>query len=89
MSPAEVAEIGRDLLTTAILLALPAVAVSLGVGLLISLFQTVTSIQEQTMTFAPRILAVAVVMIATLPWMIRVATAFTFRMMHHFLQAAQ
>ncbi|MFG0332951.1 MAG: flagellar biosynthetic protein FliQ [Maioricimonas sp. JB049] len=89
MSPAEVAEIGRDLLMTAMLLAMPAVAVSLSVGLLISIFQTVTSIQEQTMTFAPRILAVAVVMIATLPWMIRVATAFTFRMMHHFLQAAQ
>lgn len=89
MSPAEVAEIGRDLLTTAILLSLPAVAVSLAVGLLISVLQAVTSIQEQTMTFAPRIVAVAVVMILTLPWMIRIATAFTMRMMHHFLQAVQ
>ena len=55
-----VVQLGRELLLTAMLLALPTVLVSLVVGLLISIFQTITSIQEQTLSFAPRILAVGV-----------------------------
>ena len=76
----EVVQIGRELLFTAMLLALPTVAVSLIVGLLISIFQTVTSIQEQTLTFAPRILAVGLVLVFTLPWTLEVLSNFTMRM---------
>ncbi len=43
--------IGRELITTGILLVLPTILVSMGVGLIISIFQAVTSIQEQTLTF--------------------------------------
>ena len=50
-----------ELIITAMLVAAPPVLVSLVVGLLISVFQTITSVQEQTLTFAPRIVAVAVV----------------------------
>ena len=80
MSFVEVVAIGRELLITAIVLSLPTVLISLAIGILISIFQTVTSIQEQTLTFAPRIVAVALVLIVTLPWTINVMIAFTHRM---------
>lgn len=89
MDTVEVAEIGRDLLVTAIWLATPAVAVSLLVGLAISLLQTVTSLQEQTLSFAPRIVAVGGVMLLTLPWMLQVSSSFTMRMMERLLQVTQ
>ena len=67
----------------------PAILVSLVVGLLISLAQTVTSVQEQTLSFAPRIVAVGAVMLLTLPWMLQQSTAFTMRMMERLLQVTQ
>jgi len=81
--------ITRDLIATGMLLAAPAVAVSLLVGLVIAILQTLTSIQEQTLTFAPRILAVGVVMMLCAPWTIRVLSGFTLRMMHHFVEAGR
>lgn len=89
MDAAAVNIITRDLLVTGMLLAAPAVAISLLVGLVIALLQTLTSIQEQTLTFAPRILAVGAVMIVCAPWTIRVLSGFTLRMMHHFVEAGQ
>ncbi len=86
MTANEVTQIGRELLCTAVLLAAPMVLTSLVVGLLISIFQTVTSIQEQTLTFAPRIIAVALVMLVTLPWTLKVMINFTQRMMEHLSQ---
>jgi flagellar biosynthesis protein FliQ len=75
-----VIQIGRELLYTALLLALPTVAASLIVGLVISILQTITSIQEQTLTFAPRIIAVGLVLVLTLPWTLQVLMQFTQRM---------
>ena len=80
MSANQVIEIGRDLLYTAMLLALPALAASLLLGLLISILQTVTSIQEQTLSFVPRLIVVGLVLILTLPFALQVATHFTMRM---------
>ena len=60
MDTLEVVEIGRDLLVTTMWLSGPPIMISLIVGLMISIFQTVTSVQEQTLSFAPRIVAVAV-----------------------------
>jgi flagellar biosynthetic protein FliQ len=76
----QVIDLGRDLLYTALLLSLPALGVSLVVGLLVSIFQTVTSIQEQTLSFVPRVLAVGVAMLLTLPWTLQIAIHFTVRM---------
>ncbi len=86
MTANEVTQIGRELLCTAVLLSAPMVLTSLVVGLLISIFQTLTSIQEQTLTFAPRIIAVALVMLVTLPWTLKVMINFTQRMMEHLSQ---
>ena len=81
MTYALVVQIGRELLFTAMLLSLPTIAVSLLVGLLISVFQTVTSIQEQTLAFAPRIIMVALVLALTMPWTLNVLVSFSKRML--------
>jgi flagellar biosynthetic protein FliQ len=57
--------------------------------LAISLMQTVTSIQEQTLSFAPRIVAVGLIMLLTLPWTLEQSSAFTMRMMERMLQVTQ
>ncbi len=87
MDTTQVTQIGRDLLLTALLLSLPTVAISLIVGLAISILQTITSVQEQTLSFAPRILAVGVVLVISLPWTLRVATGFTIRMVQMLVEA--
>lgn len=86
MSDAQVLELGRELLWTALLLALPTLATSLLIGLIISIFQAVTSIQEQTLTYVPRLVAVGLVIVITLSWAMQLAVGFTMRM---FWQAAE
>ena len=73
--------IGREFLYFATLLTLPALAVSLLVGLVISIFQAVTSIQEQTLSFAPRILALAGLFVVLMPWMLEMSIFFTTQML--------
>jgi len=82
-------EIGRDLLWTALWLSLPAVGVSLLVGLTISILQTLTSVQEQTLSFAPRIAAVCLILVLALPWMVRTSTAFTTRMVARMVEVTK
>jgi flagellar biosynthesis protein FliQ len=89
MDTIEVVAIGRDLLITSMWLSAPAVLVSLVVGLVISLLQTVTSVQEQTLSFAPRIVAVGAIMLLTLPWMLQLSAEFTIRMMARMVQVTQ
>lgn len=81
MSYGEVLEIGRDLFYTALLVAMPALTVSLMIGLIISIFQTVTSIQDQTLSYVPRIVIVGLVIALTLSFSLELATHFTVRML--------
>jgi len=60
-----------------LLLSLPAVGVGLLVGFIISLFQAVTQIQEQTLTFVPKVIAVLLMIAFTSPWMISLMIDFT------------
>jgi len=64
-------------LKLALLLSLPALLVGMVVGLLISIFQATTQINEMTLSFVPKILAIAVVLILTLPWMMNEMIDFT------------
>lgn len=77
-------QIGRSLLSTSLLLVAPVVIVSLVVGLLISIAQTITSIQEQTLTFAPRIVAVVAVIVLLTPWYLSTMKSFTVEMITYF-----
>lgn len=65
-----VADIARDALYLIIEVSLPVLLVSLIIGLIISIFQTVTSIQEQTLTFVPKIVCVFIALILFGPWML-------------------
>jgi flagellar biosynthetic protein FliQ len=53
-----------------LLVAAPLLATALVVGILVSLFQAVTQLQEQTLTFIPKLLSLALVFILTLPWVL-------------------
>lgn len=76
----QISRIINDFLYTGLLLSTPAVVTSLLIGLVVAIFQTVTSIQEQTLTFAPRIVAVAVITGLTLSWTLALLASFTYRM---------
>jgi flagellar biosynthetic protein FliQ len=89
MDAPQVLEIGQDLIYTALLLALPTLIVSLVVGLIISILQAVTSVQEQTLSFVPRLLAVGVVSVLTMAWSLQVAVHFTVRMLCHAAEVVQ
>ena len=80
MGQAEVVEIGRQGLQVALLVAGPLLVISLVIGLLISLFQVATSIQDVTLTFVPKIVAVAVALLLIGPWMLRTLIDFTQRL---------
>ena len=60
LSEGVILDVARNAFTTIIITAAPALLVSLIIGLVISIFQTVTSIQEQTLTFVPKLLALLV-----------------------------
>jgi flagellar biosynthetic protein FliQ len=67
----------REAFYTTLLISAPILVSSLVVGLLISVFQAATSIQEFTLTFVPKVVVAAIVLILTLPWMIEVLLSFT------------
>lgn len=77
MTPEEVIEIGQYAMKTVIYVSGPMLVSGMVVGLLISIFQAATQINEMTMTFVPKILTVFVVLILTLPWAIANLTGFT------------
>ncbi len=69
----------KDALSTAMLVAAPILLVSIIVGLLISIFQATTQIQEQTLTFVPKLIAIAVVGLIAGSWMLNTIIRFTER----------
>jgi len=69
--------LGRHTLETAVLLAAPILLVCMLSGLLVSLFQTVTSIRDMTLTMVPKLMAVAITALMFGNWMIQVLLGFT------------
>jgi flagellar biosynthetic protein FliQ len=72
-----VMELAKDAVTLTLLLSAPILLVSLVVGLVIAMFQAATQINEMTLSFVPKLLAVAVVLIWAGPWMLRLMMEFT------------
>jgi len=77
LSSGMVMAIARETLLTTILLAAPPLGVGLLVGLIISMFQAVTQIQEQTLTFVPKLLAIFISLLVFGPWMLKILTEFS------------
>ena len=84
MSIDDVTAIASDALFLVIKVSAPILLVSLIVGLLISIFQTVTSIQEQTLTFVPKILAVFLSIIVLGNWMLSEMSGFMVTLWSYF-----
>jgi len=80
MNEITVIEIGREALYVVLLISGPIMIVGLIVGLIISLFQALTTIQEITLTFVPKILAIFVAVIVFLPFMMTTLIEFSHRL---------
>ncbi|QEL13320.1 flagellar biosynthetic protein FliQ [Limnoglobus roseus] len=89
MSPEQTINLIQELFFTAMLVAMPALVVSLIIGLVVSIFQTVTSIQDQTLSYVPRIVFVGIAIIVTLGFTLQQAIEFTQRMMRYAAEAGQ
>ena len=80
MGPETVLDIGREALWLAVLLAGPLLGAALAVGLFIGVIQAATQIQEMTLSFIPKLLAVVVVLFIVGPWMLRIVVPFSERL---------
>ena len=76
MSEALVVGVVRQAIETAVIVTAPMLAAGLIAGVLVSVFQTVTSIQDNVLAFIPRAAAIFVTFALTFPWMLRVVTSF-------------
>jgi flagellar biosynthetic protein FliQ len=77
MTPETVLSIARDALWLTLLLASPLLLAALAVGVLVGVVQAATQINEMTLSFIPKLLALAAVMIALGPWMLRTLLEYT------------
>jgi len=77
MTPEFVITIGRDAMRTAFLLGAPPLIAALVVGLIISIFQAVTQIQEMTLAIVPKMVAVLVALLVFFPWLLEVISTYT------------
>jgi flagellar biosynthetic protein FliQ len=77
MDSADVLEIARDSMIVTLKIGAPIMVASLVVGLVISLFQALTQIQEATIAFVPKVLVIFLVFLLSMPFMLATLTAFT------------
>jgi len=80
MNPDLVGQIARDAIEITLYLALPILGIGLVVGLLVSLFQAVTQIQEATLVFVPKLVVVLLALLFLSPWMMRKMLSYTEQM---------
>lgn len=83
MSPDTVIDLTRQALTVILYLAMPILLTALAVGLLIGMFQAATQINEMTLSFIPKMIAVVIAILLAAPWMLQVIVDFTERLFHN------
>jgi flagellar biosynthesis protein FliQ len=86
MTDVQVVQILRESLMTTLIVSAPFLAVGMIVGLVVAIFQTTTSIQEQTLTFVPKIIAIFISIIVSASWMISMLVAFAKNMIMNISQ---
>ncbi len=84
MTPEFVIDLAKESIILTILISAPMLGIGLIVGLMVSIFQAVTSIQEMTLTFVPKILAVFFALLFFAPWMLEKISVFTIRILENF-----
>lgn len=77
MTEASIQELATQMAWTAALLAAPILITALLVGIVISLFQGLTSLQDQTLSFVPKIIAVGIALVLAAGWMVQTLLSFT------------
>ena len=77
MTPADAIDLAREAIIVSLKLGAPVMLLSLGIGLLISLFQALTQIQEMTLTFVPKIVVIMTALLLLFPFMLSTLTGFT------------
>ncbi len=70
-------DLAKTTMLTALMICAPALLVGMAVGLVVSFFQTVTSLQEQTLTIVPKMLAVLATIVLLMPWILGTLKEFT------------
>ncbi len=89
MTQAFIIDFAMDSMKTTLLLSAPMLGFGLVTGLMVSVFQAVTSIQELTLTFIPKILAVFLAMILFFPWLLQTMLSFTSKILMNFPEYIQ
>jgi len=82
----QIVDLARDLLMTSVMVAGPVLIVGLVVGLTVSLIQALTSVQEQTMSLVPKMLAVMVVLLLLLAPALRILSDYTIRVLDRMVE---
>jgi flagellar biosynthetic protein FliQ len=80
MTPEDVMTQGQQALQLAFMIGAPLLITALAVGLLVGIFQAATQINEATLSFIPKVVAMAAVLVFTGPWMLRMVVEFTRRL---------
>jgi flagellar biosynthetic protein FliQ len=88
MTPELAIELLKSVIFQAVMLASPILVTATSIGLAVSLFQAVTSINEQTLTFVPKVLGIVGLVVVALPWMMRMMIEFTRAMIERIPQMA-
>lgn len=86
METLEAMQIGRDALWVLLKVSAPVMFISLGVGLVIALFQALTQIQEMTLTFVPKIIAIFLTLMIAMPWMFETIEEFNQELMEKIIR---
>ena len=89
MTEIEVIDIAKDALWVLLIAGAPVMAIAMGVGLIIALFQALTQIQEMTLTFVPKIIAVFLGLMIFLPFMLETLETFTDRMFNQMVKIGE
>ncbi|MEY2336191.1 flagellar biosynthesis protein FliQ [Acidithiobacillus ferrianus] len=82
MTPENIITVGQQAVWTTLLLSAPLLGIALVVGLLVSVFQAATQLNEMTLSFVPKILAMALVLVFAGPWMLHLIMDFTIHLFH-------
>jgi flagellar biosynthetic protein FliQ len=77
MTPEFVTSIGKETIEVILMISAPVLIAGMVVGLIISVFQAVTQIQEMTLSFVPKIIVVFLVLLALAPWMMEIMIKYT------------
>jgi flagellar biosynthetic protein FliQ len=70
MSPQDAVDLGRNAVLLTLMLAAPGLVIGMIIGLIVGLLQALTQVQEQTVSFVPKLVAMFLVLLLTLPWML-------------------